>query len=396
MPHRRERYALALIEKKLTFAPVVTVQGVRQCGKSVLVRELLASKIPAMTYLTFDEKFVREGATNRPDTFLMEHNESKPLAIDEAQKVPEIFDAIKLRVDQIRRPGTYILLGSTEFSREVLVREPLTGRLSRTRIWPLNLGEANQLPLRGAKFDAHNRARVERAVFLKHLDHGGFPAIFSVRNASERRALFADWVNTTIHRDLLQIPKFRPDPELAFEILRLVATLDIPDVSSIAKTLKKDRRRVQSHVDLLTILFVLHPLSPFPGSVGHRRYFLCDAGLANYFEASLERRIHTQLLVERLSQYFYREGEMPRLYFFRSAKSDAIHLLEQKADEMLAIQIFTEERILPRDMRRLEGCRTFLERQPNFKTPVKLIALAPISRATRIGDIDLVPWEIIA
>jgi predicted AAA+ superfamily ATPase len=85
-----------------------------------------------------------------------------PLVIDEAKKVPEIFDAVKLRVDQDSQPGQYLLLGSTEFSHLFKIRESLTGRLSRLRLHPLCAAEAHQLKqtkgdLGGGFFYSHPR-----------------------------------------------------------------------------------------------------------------------------------------------------------------------------------------------------------------------------------------------
>jgi predicted AAA+ superfamily ATPase len=397
MPHRRPRHALDLVLAKSRFAPVVTIQGPRQSGKSVLVREMIATRLPEMVYLTLDNRQAREAATARPDSFLLENIQAAPLAIDEAQKAPDLFDAIKLQVDTDRRPGRYLLLGSTEFSREVLVKESLTGRLSRARLWPLNIAEAKELKPRPGETISPVKGRgVTRADLMRHLDHGGFPGIFAVRSGAERRALLADWINTTVYRDLLMFPRYRPDPALALDILRLIAELDSPDVGTLARTLRKDRRKIQTHVDLLTTLFVLHPLPSHPAGIGETRYFLCDAGLANYFEASLERRLHTQLIVERLSQVFYRTGEMPRLSYYRSAKSKAVHLVEQSGRHVVAVQIFTEDRVLPRETRRLEGCqRALLAHGPRLDS-CAMIGLAPVIAPTSLGSIALIPWEAIA
>ena len=53
--------------------------------------------------------------------------------------VPEIFNAVKFQVDQKRVPGSYLLLGSTEFSKLARIRESLTGRLGRIRALPAHL-----------------------------------------------------------------------------------------------------------------------------------------------------------------------------------------------------------------------------------------------------------------
>ena len=58
----------------------------------------------AAGYASLDLKDVRDRALNAPTLFLRESS-AKPFIIDEIQKVPELFDAIKHEVDSNRRPG---------------------------------------------------------------------------------------------------------------------------------------------------------------------------------------------------------------------------------------------------------------------------------------------------
>jgi len=141
MPHDRKRHIIKLIKKKLSFSPIVTIQGPRQCGKSFFTREILQKSLKDSQYFTLDLSSERDFANSNPDTFLEGKKKFHPLIIDEAQKAPALFDAFKYQVDQNRRPGMYLLLGSTEFSGELLIKESLTGRLSRTRMYPMTMAE---------------------------------------------------------------------------------------------------------------------------------------------------------------------------------------------------------------------------------------------------------------
>ena len=117
MSHSRKRYIIEFFFKKLAFSRVVTIQGCRQSGKSYLAKNLLLELLPECLYLTFDQKSLKTFAQDNPESFLSKYKDSSPLIIDEAQKVPDIFDAIKFEVDQNSQPGQYVLLGSTEFSK---------------------------------------------------------------------------------------------------------------------------------------------------------------------------------------------------------------------------------------------------------------------------------------
>ena len=73
--------------------PVVGITGPRQSGKTTLTK----MTFPDKKYVTFDDRNMRELAAANPSEFIMAFPEGA--IIDEAQKVPEIFDALKLHTD---------------------------------------------------------------------------------------------------------------------------------------------------------------------------------------------------------------------------------------------------------------------------------------------------------
>ncbi len=194
MPHGRPRLATGLLLKRLRFTPVVAIQGARQTGKSFLARELLGKKLPKSTYVSLDDKSKQALAQDSPQTFLASLSGSEPAIIDEAQKSPALFDAIKLAVDNDRRPGSFLLLGSTEFSLLQNVRESLTGRMGKTRLYPMTFWEMHGLP--------RKKTESTRAQCLNYLDSGGMPGIAFVREQQVRADFFQDWIDLTCQRDI--------------------------------------------------------------------------------------------------------------------------------------------------------------------------------------------------
>jgi predicted AAA+ superfamily ATPase len=81
----------------LTDSPVVLVHGARQTGKSTLLKYIAENDYPAK-YLTFDDSGILSAAQNNPQDFISGYSEN--LVIDEVQRVPEIFLAIKSFVDK--------------------------------------------------------------------------------------------------------------------------------------------------------------------------------------------------------------------------------------------------------------------------------------------------------
>jgi predicted AAA+ superfamily ATPase len=383
MPHPRKRLALARLAKKLGFSPVVAIQGARQTGKSYLAREFIRESHPRAKYLSLDLLSLRQSAERSPQTFLAEHAEALPLIIDEAQKAPDLFDAIKFEVDQQRIPGRFLLLGSTEFSRLSRIRESLTGRMSRIRLYPLTLAESIGLEL------AEKSWPPTRKQILQYLALGGMPGIFAVRDADERTERFKDWVDLTCQRDIHQFAKLKLDSDLASAILSETCTLEEPTQAGIARRLKTDPRRIASHLKALTELYVLQKLLPHPSGTGKPIYLPLDTGIATHLGAPLSRRLQIWVMNERMAKASYYPGKSRKFYYYRSTGKKFIHLVEEVVDSPLrAFQVFENERILKTDALLMKG---FLQKNPGSQC----VVLAPIQEPQKVEGIAFLPWEAL-
>ena len=394
MPHARKRHSLNLLLKKLAFSPVVSIQGARQTGKSFLARTILPDVLPEKSdpkYLSFDTQATRDFAITNPDTFLEQHANHAPVILDEAQKVPSIFDAVKLRVDRERRPGRYVLLGSTEFSHLTRIRESLTGRMSRLRLYPMNAAETLGLPPNPSRHIGliQEKPRVKRGEFLQFLDRGGFPGIFAVRSDGERKSLIRDWLDLVVQRDIHQIPEIKVDSELCERILSLIATLETPSQGEIARMLRKDPRLVRRHLEVLETLFVIQPLSPHPLGFGKKLYFLCDPLAAGALGAGFLRKLETALLLEQWSQRSYRDDRQMQLFFYQTNRGSRIQLLMESPHQLVAIRILPEEKI---DEREFEVLRALGKK---CSKPIVLIGMTSLGETYQLKGVKLCPWESV-
>jgi predicted AAA+ superfamily ATPase len=336
-------------------------------------------------------------AQNNPSVFLAEFGQARHLAVDEAQKAPDLFDEIKARVDLNKQRGQFLLLGSTEFSREVLVRESLTGRVSRQRFFPLTLAEAHELePAISQKQSAlfHTLPRLSREDFVVSLRRGGMPGIFALRSQAERDQKLQEWIEVTAFRDLLQFKGVaRPDPELALSILEAVAVLDFPDLSSIKSFVKADLRRVKNHLNLLEQLFAIQKIRPALESTGKDLYLLCDSGLAARLGASFERLLYTQLVLEVLANIHY-SGQSSldtKISYYRAAKGAFVHLLVESPAGLKAILILSEERWDNRNLRAFSGV---IKKFGTSK--LETICLYGGREKIQVEKTVLYPWESMA
>ena len=100
------RFSAELVATALKDTPVVMVTGPRQCGKTTLVRNLVAGN---REFLTMDDDTVLAAARSDPTGLVRALDRT---TIDEVQRVPDLLRAIKKSVDDDRRAGRFLLTGS--------------------------------------------------------------------------------------------------------------------------------------------------------------------------------------------------------------------------------------------------------------------------------------------
>lgn len=110
------RRAAELVEEALHDTRVVIVNGARQTGKSTLA-EHCAADYPQVVKRYLDDPRTRASAQRDPVAFL---DAPGLMLIDEVQRVPELWLAIKHRVDRDPRPGRFLLTGSARLELQAL------------------------------------------------------------------------------------------------------------------------------------------------------------------------------------------------------------------------------------------------------------------------------------
>lgn len=391
MPHSRSRSLLPVLLKRRKLWPVLGIIGPRQVGKSTLLRDFYAPATGA-AYVTLDSKSLRDRAERAPEHFLAVQLEDPtiPLIIDEVQKAPSLFDAIKASVDLDHRPGRYVISGSTQFSQKTGVRESLTGRIGVSRLYPMTLAELAGEPPRfpwpsGKPGSIATLAQVEL-----WMTRGGMPGSCFLRSGEERHAYFESWLETTCYKDIEQIRTRRLSGALTRDVLESLAQIEIPTVSEIAHRLRVDARRVAVHLELLELLCLVYRLDPHPLGVGKPEYVLFDAGIATHLGASWRTQLRIFAVNECLAQFEYSSEVHPRLYYYRSAKRSYLDLVVHNDRKTHAILLSDEEAPSPYALRAMHR---FQEKDRHILGWV----LAPTT-ATLIDSprVRIIPWSGIA
>ena len=105
--HLHPRFAVSALTDALADTPVVLIHGPRQCGKTTLALGIAKSRRYA--YFSFDDAVILGAAIADPVGFVADLPDHAIL--DEVQRVPTLFTAIKAAVDRARSPGRLLRNG---------------------------------------------------------------------------------------------------------------------------------------------------------------------------------------------------------------------------------------------------------------------------------------------
>jgi len=282
MPHFRPRFAASYILKLAKTWPVVGLVGLRQSGKTTLIQQLFHID----RVVTMDDLSAREEATKSPSTFLAKLPE--PVVLDEVQKAPPIFDAIKLNVDRKRIPGSYFLTGSTAFSGKVGIRESLTGRIGLVELFPMSLAELHGkpfLPINNLALPIKTETQIPRfdcASFGRATLAGGMPVPAFMQDHQQRDIYWRSWLETTLYRDLSRFFKSGFDPDFAFSLLEKMASVLRDGELPTLKHFIQPARKVRSYLSAMEEVFLLKRINCHAAGIGKEVWLFMDSGLATY------------------------------------------------------------------------------------------------------------------
>lgn len=286
-PRYLPRLAEPRLREALADSPVVLIHGPRQCGKTTLALRIGGRR--KYQYFSFDDDVVRAAAESDPAGFVAA---LPPRTImDEIQRVPHLFTALKTAVDRDRRPGRFLLTGSANVLLLPRLSDSLAGRIQILRLLPLAQCEIERKKpsflerLFRANFPIRNAPRLGPKL-ADRMVAGGFPAALARRTARRRAAWHGDYVETLVQRDARDLARIASLDVLP-RLLHLAAgrTAQLLNVSDLSSPFQLSRPTIRDYLTLLERLYLLDELPPWHVNrtsrlVKARKLHLGDAGVA--------------------------------------------------------------------------------------------------------------------
>ncbi len=254
------------IRSKMSYIGAIQIEGPKWCGKST-TGSLFATTIVKLQDPIVFKRYQVYASTSKEDLLYGE----KPILFDEWQKIPDIWDFVRLDVDDHPgEPGLFILTGSAK-PVEDNARHSGTGRVAKIRMRPMSLfescnssGEVSlsalfqdpELPVRGK-----SELTISDQVDL--VCRGGWPGIVQSPKSTTYGYL-RDYFEVLVSSDIMDIDGIKRSPNKAKAVLksyaRAISTLT--DFQTIARDLENvgegiDIKTLGSYVSVFEKLFII-------------------------------------------------------------------------------------------------------------------------------------------
>jgi uncharacterized protein len=368
------RFARSHLEEALNDTPVVLVHGPRQCGKTTLTR--MVGDAAGYEYITFDDDVQLATAQADPVGFVADLPDKTVL--DEVQRVPALFLALKSAVDRDRRPGRFILTGSANVLLVPKLADSLAGRMEILRLHPLSqdelAGNASRFidvlfaaQFRNRRFDRLGPALAER------IAAGGYPAALLRSTPKRRAAWYRDYIETLVQRDVRNLARISALDTIP-RLLQLAAgqTARLVNVAEMASSFQLSRPTIRDYVVLLEKIFMLEHLPPWHTNRLSRliktpKLHIADTGLAAsllgmdaellYKDRTLLGQIMETFVFQELKRQAGWNDRPVQFYHFRDKDGFEVDIVLEQAGKVTGVEIKAAATVTEKDFRALKKLR---------------------------------------
>ncbi|MEW5817437.1 MAG: ATP-binding protein [Spirochaetota bacterium] len=365
------------ILKYLTIFPVVALTGSRQAGKSTMLQHLFQD---GWDYYSLDQRSVLETIRQDPDFFIKQ--QQRNFIIDEAQKLPEIFSAVKFAVDT-GSSKKIILSGSANFLLLQKITETLAGRIGILELYPYAYSEIVQLGnplflsrlLNAAKVSELRQHSAAPAAWIEeYILNGGYPKVWEYAVREDRITWLENFRTTYLERDLHDLAQVASihDFQRYYEMLAY-QTGSLLNLSNIGRDIGITTNTSRKYFSVLVSSYQYFTLQPFYMNINKRlvktpKVYVWDTGLGSFL---LKYRNVTDMInsgrygsifenwviTELLKQAAVLE-QKPVFYFWRTSNGAEVDLVVEYGSRLIPVEIKAAA-VLHRES--LRGIQNFLE-----------------------------------
>lgn len=322
------------LSKHIDKGKVLVIHGPRQVGKTTLLKKYLTSNNLEEYYVLGDDVAIHEQLSPLYLDKIATFAQGRPvIAIDEAQKIPNIGEALKIITDT--QPSISIIAtGSSSFELAGQIGEPLTGRKRTLCLYPISVIE----------LERQEGRHIPQSKLEELLVFGNYPAVLTAKTIKEKTRTINELVGAYLLKDILELEKVKSS-KILLDLLRLIAYQIGSEISTteLGQKLGLDYKTVARYLDLLEKAFVLYNLRGYSRNLRKEiskmsKYYFYDNGvrnalISNFNSIEIRNDIgqlwENFLVAERLKKQEYREIYANN-FFWRTWSGDEIDWVEER------------------------------------------------------------------
>lgn len=251
-----------MVTRAVKRSPITALLGPRQCGKTTLARQFGSDY--DVTHFDLESPADQVRLQN-PEMMLK--SLSGLVVLDEIQRMPELFDILRVVVDKPDSETRFLILGSA--SPEIIknVSETLAGRVEFVELSGFNYSEIGTENV--------------KQLWLR----GGFPRSYLSESDKDSYAWREGFIQTFLERDIPQLGLSIPATAMRrFWMMLASFHGQIWNASEFARSMGLSDKTVRSYLDILSGTYMVRQLQPWFVNISKRqvkspKIYLTDSGL---------------------------------------------------------------------------------------------------------------------
>lgn len=321
---------------------VLVIYGPRRVGKTTMLNDFLPACRLRYRLDSGDNIKIQETLSSQDFDLLKEYAaDFELIAIDEAQKIPNVGQGLKILVDQNPKLRV-IATGSSSFELSGQIGEPLTGRKNTLTLYPVAQLELRQL---------FNNYDLKRKL-NDFLVFGAYPEVVTASNKNKKQEILEELVHSYLLKDILEIERVKGSKTL-LDLLRLIAFQVGREVSisELASQIGIDAKTAGRYLDLFEKSFILYNLRGYSRNLRKEitkksKYYFYDNGIrnaiiSNFNAIEIRNDIGSLwenfLISERLKKTSY-QSIFANYYFWRTWDQKEIDFIEEREGKLFAFE----------------------------------------------------------
>ena len=355
MKYYRRSIEQVINEYKEQF-PILLLTGPRQVGKSTLFKELFREEYK---YFSLDDPILKEQLINDPRLFLK--NNPEKLIIDEIQYAPSIFPYLKMKVDENREDGMYLMTGSQAFVLMKNVSETLAGRVGILELQGISLREQfniefNKPFIPNEEYISEREKNITEYTNLWQRIHRGYMPELVFNDKKKWEFFYSSYVQTYIERDVRDLINISDESKfLKFMISLASRSGELLNYGAVANEVGVSNETVKRWVSVLRTSRIIYLMEPYFNNHLKRviktpKIYFMDVGLLAYLTkwptpetlangAKAGNIFETFVVSEIIKSYLNAGIINPPIYFYRDKDKKEIDLIIEEAEKIYPIEI---------------------------------------------------------